>query len=694
LQNLTSGMATNNPGKAIRDFFSELIKGKPEPGVARRPVLDKHFESSVKGLYIVGDLAGAPLLKTAAAQGAAVIDHIATELQANGHVEEEAYDVIIAGAGAAGLAAGLRAQERGLNYLILEQGEVANTISIFPKGKIIYGEPVAQAMPVDLWLPERSSKEELLARWSQDLEERQLNIHTGETLKEVKKNGVFTVKTDKGSYKAKRVVLAIGKFGNPRKLRVPGEDKPKVENYLRDPEQFQGKKIAIVGGGDVAAEAALSLCGHNHVTMIVLEDQFVFCNKDNIRKIHEKERQGKLTIHFEAITKEITDDGIVFEKNGTRQEIPNDHVFVMIGQELPTKFFKRIGIRLEGEWSASRWLILPLSFGLVYTVYGIKHYLWPFTLLPQEAYQLWGVSPAFWYSVVYTALMVGFGIPAMRRWGKEDRYQRYRYLSLISVQVLLLFVLPEIIYNLILHSESYWRLYGLTFAWPLFFNTFFDNPGLFFVLWGAFLAFVALPIFVRYHGKRYCTWICSCGGLAETFGDRWRHLAPKGVRSRRWEIMNVPVLIASVLITALVVLEVRSFFVDPWTLKKWYSLIADTWLVGIIAVTVYPILGGKIWCRYWCPLAKYMELISKRIGKLKITSNDKCIQCGECSRYCEVGINVMQFAKNQEEFSNKNTSCIGCGICITVCPMDVLKFGDQPETKKEEPALIQIPVSA
>ena len=143
--------------------------------------------------------------------------------------------------------------------------------------------------------------------------------------------------------------------------------------------------------------------------------------------------------------------------------------------------------------------------------------------------------------------------------------------------------------------------------------------------------------------------------------------------------MNWPILIASAGITLLIVLDVKNFIVEPWKLKTWYSIFADTWLVGIIAITVYPFFGGKVWCRYWCPLAKYMELLSHWFGKLKITSNEKCIQCGECSRYCEVGINVMQFARNQQEFSNKNTSCIQCGICIAVCPMEVLKFGDQPK---------------
>ena len=124
-------------------------------------------------------------------------------------------------------------------------------------------------------------------------------------------------------------------------------------------------------------------------------------------------------------------------------------------------------------------------------------------------------------------------------------------------------------------------------------------------------------------------------------------------------------------------------------LFRGYQLIADVWLVGIIPGALYPIYGGKIWCRYWCPLAKWMELTSRWLGTLQISSNEKCITCGECSRYCEVGIDVMAFAKNQESFHNDNSSCIHCGICITVCPMDVLSFNNERRSILTE-TLVQI----
>jgi ferredoxin len=126
---------------------------------------------------------------------------------------------------------------------------------------------------------------------------------------------------------------------------------------------------------------------------------------------------------------------------------------------------------------------------------------------------------------------------------------------------------------------------------------------------------------------------------------------------------------------------------------NWYNLIVDTWLVGIIPVMLYPFFGGKIWCRYWCPLAKMMEFFSRAFTRFKVSrfaihSNDKCIACGECSKYCQVGIDVMKFALKQERLDNSNSSCIGCGICVTVCPMNVLSFAPNETAKPAE--LIQI----
>ena len=230
-------------------------------------------------------------------------------------------------------------------------------------------------------------------------------------------------------------------------------------------------------------------------------------------------------------------------------------------------------------------------------------------------------------------------------------------------------------------TEQAWRAYGVVYAWPLFFYTFFYDPHQVWIVWGIVLTFVIIPVVVLFHGKRYCSWICGCGGLAETLGDRWRHLAPKGPTSRKWEYMNWIVVGAAVVVTGMMLLrDVYAFLYAPAAKGvDLYHLFADVWLVGIIPITLYPFLGGKIWCRYWCPLAKLMHVFSSLYSKLKISRfhivpNDKCIGCTECTRNCQVGIDVMSFAIKQEVLDNSNSSCIGCGICVSVCPMDVLSF--------------------
>jgi polyferredoxin len=184
---------------------------------------------------------------------------------------------------------------------------------------------------------------------------------------------------------------------------------------------------------------------------------------------------------------------------------------------------------------------------------------------------------------------------------------------------------------------------------------------------------------------RFCTWVCGCGGLAETFGDMWRELSPKGLKSRKWEFMGPLVMVWSFISLAVIVFVYNSAGDnDTWAA---YDYVVDFWLVAVIPIGLYPFFGGKVWCRYWCPLAHYMKFLSKWYGKLQIVSNDKCITCTQCSKYCQVGVDVMEFAKNQIPFDNTNSSCIHCGICITVCPVNVLSFhtinGNEPPLPSE-----------
>jgi polyferredoxin len=336
-------------------------------------------------------------------------------------------------------------------------------------------------------------------------------------------------------------------------------------------------------------------------------------------------------------------------------------------------------------------------------VYGVKSpgpgaEFWPYRGWGFHAFSFFDRPATFWYTVLYTAVMTIFGIQALKRWGldRKDKFQVWRYVSLLSFQWIFFFLIPEFLFEWAIkyqwvgerlaHDPAFagqaWRSYGIVYAWPLFFYTFFYEPHKIWVIWGVVLSFGIIPLLALFHGKRYCSWVCGCGGLAETFGDRWRHLAPKGRTSIRWEWMNLAVLIfAAVVSVAMLLRDAVALLRHPAVSGlDAYHLIADIWLVGILPVTLYPFLGGKVWCRYWCPLAKMMHLFSKAYTKLGVSrfvihANDKCIACTECSRNCQVGIDVMSYALKQHPLDNGTSSCIGCGICVSVCPMDVLSFG-------------------
>ena len=711
-------------------FIASLFDNKFDPAIVKLPQVNQNHESNIPGLYLIGEVRGTPLIKLGLNQGNNLINQLFANKPSNG-LPGDVLDVLIVGAGASGIGAANRAQELGLNYIVIEQGQPANLIRSFTKGKPLFIEPLDVPLESTMWA-EESSKEELLKQWDKQIKDRCLKINSFEAVSDIQRSSdYFEVTTTKASYKAKYVVLAIGKAGNPRKAGVPGEKEhaEKIAHFLADPDEFKSKNILIYGGGDVAAEAAITLAATNNVTLVTIDPEFIFPKKRNVDKMFDLQKQEKLDIHFNSHLKEVGKDFVKFEKDGHVEEIKNDQVFEMIGSELPIKFFNKIGIKMEGAWDFRRYLFLTAMFIVFYSVYAMKAPWWPFNLelfrdssgqiinLKQYLTFNWNVfgftkhiSPSFWYAALYTAFMTFFGMKAYKRWGVgyNDSYQKKRYISLITTQWTLGFLIPEFIMwyvhqkagpSLFLGSPDYsWKAYGFEYVWPLQFHQFFYDISLFYIVWGLLTAFVIIPILSIHHGKRYCTWFCGCGGLAETWGDQWRHKAPKGRRSKAWEWMNRAILIWAFVATILVggnMLFGKLYYNDIYhwfgffsqageASRAWYSYIADFWLVGVIPVTLYPFFGGKVWCRYWCPLAKWMELWSHHLGKLGINSNEKCITCGECSRFCEVGIDVMSFAKNQQRFSNKNTACIQCGICITVCPMSVLSFQKNGKIKINE----------
>ncbi|MCZ6775755.1 MAG: NAD(P)-binding domain-containing protein [Ignavibacteria bacterium] len=753
-------------GQKIKDQIVQVLHSGS--GLNERPLLKKHNESNISGFFIIGDLAGAPVIKYAMAQGYDVIEHIASLPSAIGGSDSDLNDVVIIGAGAAGLNAALQAKERGMRYLVLEKEQIANTIENFPEGKWVYAEPDSQPAKGKLWL-DGATKEDLTKRWHQIIDENHLNIHNNEGVTKCeKKDGIFHINTTKGSYQSKRVVLATGQRGNPRKLNTKGEDREHLYHRLYSPRKYKNEKIIVVGGGNSAVEAAITLSEQNKVYLSYRGKEFSRIFKDNERKLNAAIATKKIEPLLNSSVTEFGEHQATIKINrGAEDEvrqIPYDHAFVLIGADVPRAFLKSLGLRMENEWEGSilrtigftllglvgvwifgvnyggealigsvdlsvipgwigaliwavglaglirfgvkgdRFAWLGLSFFVWYTVYGAKlgngQEFWPYRDWGYRFLSFFDRPWSFWYTVMYTSLMSIFGLQALKRWGldRKDKFQIWRFVSLLSFQWIFFFLIPEFLFQSAVanqwigeklatdptFADQAWRSYGIVYAWPLFFYTFFYNPHDVWVVWGVLLTFVIIPIFVLFHGKRYCSWVCGCGGLAETFGDRWRHLSPKGKTSIKWEWMNFAILGIAALVTVLVLAkDSYALFTGSADLGiRIYRILADVWLVGILPVTLYPFFGGKVWCRYWCPLAKLMQIQSQFLAKrnkskFEINANDKCIACNECSRNCQVGIDVMSYALKQETLDNETSSCIGCGICVTVCPMDVLSFGSQ-----------------
>ncbi len=750
----------------------------------RRPQLSKTNESNVKGLYIIGDLAGAPVIKLAMEQAVEVIETISALPDMKQRGSAEVLDLLIVGAGAAGLNAALAAQEKGFRHLVLEKGKIANTIENFPEGKWVYAEPDSTPPKGKLWL-DGARKEELVERWRGIVEDNHLEVRTEEPLEAIERqrDGTFRATTAQGEYRAKKIILATGQRGNPRKLGVAGEEQEKVYHRLYSPTKYRNENILVVGGGNSAVEAALTLSKQNRVVLSYRRGEFARLFKDNRQQIDRAIAEGRVEVVFQSTVDEFRSQEAVLtiDRGGSQEEriVPMDHAFVLIGAELPVQFLNKLGIRLENDWEGSpwkaalltaasflglwffgsalggpspfgwelgapiswlaagvalaslgtlvasgfrgdRWAWLGFSFVIWYSIYGIKvgkgEEFWPYRGWGYESISFFGRPWSFWYTVLYTGLMTVFGIQALKRWGldRQDRFQIWRYTSLVSFQWIFFFLLPEFLFQWAIRyqwvgealannpqfADQAWRSYGLIYAWPLFFYTWFYDPHTIWAVWGVILTFGVIPLFVLFQGKRYCSWICGCGGLAETFGDRWRHLAPKGRTAIQWEKMGIGILLFATAATLVVLLKdtVGLIRTADWSVYL-YRILVDVWLVGILPVTLYPFLGGKVWCRYWCPLAKMMQVMSQAYTKLgwsrfHIVANDKCIGCNECSRNCQVGIDVMDYALKQETLDNATSSCIGCGVCVSVCPMDTLSFSNSAVTVSGSAALPVIPNSS
>ncbi len=645
-------------------------------GVERQPILDRLYQSNRKGLHVIGAAKASPLLKTCINEGYEVVRSISRVMPPDG-AETGDPELAIVGAGPAGIAAALEAKKRGYRILVLEQAKPLNTIHNFPDGKLIYAEPTSLATLGQLGL-EDSSKEDLLADWGDRLAE--IEITCGADIQSIDNvTGGFELRAASGDvFRAKRVILAIGRIGKSRLLGVPGEDLGCTYTALHNPGKYRDKEILVVGGGNSAVEAALALSGANRVRLVHRSDGFHRASAVNRSALEAAQASGKIKVHLSSSVSEFRANEADVAGPGGTDTVDTDASFILIGSDPPSAFLGRLGLRFEGQW---RWSLLPQMlwvFALVYSLYAIKAGRWPYAGVYAGLKEI-GADPSLLYGILYSGLMSVFGLKAMAKY-KDSPMQRRRFTSLIGAQWLIYFILPWALYYAG-HSE-WWRSWAVTLTYPLGYYGLFEPASSLFsgssLPWAiaTIAAFLfVMPVVATYHGKRFCSWFCPCGGIAETAGDAWRHKAPRGTKARRLESASTVLLVLTLLVSVYLISGYRGF-INPDGLKSAYVTIVDFGLASIVAIALYPFSGTRIWCRFLCPLAKWLELWGRWTGgKLAIRSNDECISCGECNHHCQMGIDVRSFAQRSEDLSNSSTVCVFCGICVEVCPVDVLSVG-------------------
>ncbi len=758
-------------------YFRWLEGDAPNGSVERYPILGEEGESSVPGIFIAGDLTGVPLLKFAAEGGGALVRQIAKDAGFQKEQKDrgtDVYDLVIVGAGIAGCAAALEAEALGLRYVILEADRAFSTIHNFPAGKPIYTYPEGLVQQARLKTV-GDTKERLLAHLEEQIAGVSLPVETAYVKGIAGRKGDFSVETEGKAYKALRVLVAIGKSGNARKLDVTGEDLPKVYNRLIDPKDFAGQRVLVVGGGDSAVEAALLLSQQagTTVTLSYRGESLSRPKAENVAAIQQAEKDGKITLLLGSKVEEVRMDAVDLKVAGSSRTLPNDGVLVQIGKELPIAFFVRSQIAIERTWDLERvvmFLALMFASGVIYfgkdasvvpggSLWGLfsapLHYVrqmgmfhqpwswkagflgftawlsllglvvtggWTLWIVARKSVQFFstrwkafkavyflgvalmvsavyisefymgqqflGKKMSFWYTFLYSLTILIFGVRRMVY--RKTRYITLQTTSLILIQIIPLFLLPElllpwlnqagylpqILKDHLFPGDSFWRSYGFVLAWPLFvWNLIVGQPTTAWLVISLLQSFVLIPLLVWKWGKgAYCGWICSCGGLAETLGDEYRTTAWHGPMSRSFEHVGQVVLFVALGLTVWNLVAPGAGGAMLGHLREGYKVIVDVIMAGVLGVGVYFFLSGRFWCRFLCPLAALMHIYT-RFSRYRIFSDKKkCISCGECTRACHMGIDVMNYANKGVPMDNYE--CVRCSACLYVCPVQCLNFGE------------------
>jgi polyferredoxin len=405
---------------------------------------------------------------------------------------------------------------------------------------------------------------------------------------------------------------------------------------------------------------------------------------------------------------------LVAALSGVSKEYPLLFMIIIVGMftlaavfyALP--YYKGIaGVRMNGimfksmtNKGAIAWIFAIVLTGFYIIIYWFPWMFGGLIRIFDPLSQLLANQPAnqwFMYGALYTLAVLTMGIRFIGKY-RHSRYHVIRTFSVMFFQSGFAFLIPMFLKKLN-EPEFYF-----SYFWPLKYNYLFPsdvsslmssgNLGVFMVFWGAVMTFVATPILTYKYGKRwYCSWVCGCGGLAETAGDPYRHLSDKSLKAwkiERWMVHSVLVFIT---ITT-ILLWLNSYYKGgilgsvSGAFAQWYGFFIGAVFSGVIGVGFYPLMGARVWCRFGCPMAAVLGIFQKFKSKFRITTNGgQCISCGNCSTHCEMGIDVRWYAQRGQNIAR--ASCVGCGICATVCPRGVLKL----ENGKEEGRINDKPIS-
>jgi polyferredoxin len=368
--------------------------------------------------------------------------------------------------------------------------------------------------------------------------------------------------------------------------------------------------------------------------------------------------------------------------------------------------------KLDGDRSASPDLTGWL--GVLTGVYLIGFYIFlywsPQTVAPWIAMvdplsRVLSGNPAsqwFLYGVLYTLVILVMGVRILAKY-RHNRYQLIRTFSVMFFQTAFAFLIPEILVRL---NQPYFDFKNI---WPLNYSFFFDynlnnlissgGLGIFMLVWGIALIVIAVPVITYFYGKRwYCSWVCGCGGLAETLGDPYRQLSDKSLKAWRYERWIIHgVFATAVVMTAMVLYTYFTgssniLFLSSDSVRSWYGFLIGASFAGVVGTGFYPLMGNRVWCRFGCPLAAYLGLVQRFKSRFRITVNGgQCISCGNCSTYCEMGIDVRHYAQRGQDVVR--ASCVGCGVCAAVCPRGVLRLenaGEDVSTRTQELRVIHV----